>query len=110
MSQTWGGAFVPPRAFQPNLEAAAVEVFKLPQGGFAAGCGAVADRVTEGTIHHGNQKALDDAVKAARWRSAGTTGERAFQLKDFPEVGPLAAVVRALCGLNAVLSEEPAIY
>jgi hypothetical protein len=85
-------------------------VVPLKAGEFTAGCGAIADRVTAGTVHHGNQHALNVAVKAARWRSAGTTGERAFQLKDFPEVGPLAAVVRALCGLTALAAEEPAIY
>ena len=36
------------------------------------------------------------AVKAAAWRNAGTDGSRAFQLKDCPEVGPLAAMARAL--------------
>ena len=31
-------------------------------------------------------------------------------LKDYPQVGPLAAVVRAVCGLAAAVTEEPAIY
>ena len=84
--------------------------FSTGTASLTAGCGMVADRVTAGTIRHGNQAALNEAVKAAKWRSAGTGGERAFQLKDFPEVGPLAAVVRAVCGLAAAVTEEPAIY
>ena len=72
----------------------------MAPGTFAPACGAIADHLNDGTIHHGNQKALNEAVKAARWRSAGATGERAFQLKDCPEVGPLAAVVRAIHGLT----------
>jgi hypothetical protein len=110
LSSEWGGFVVPPKAFAEEIEQAGTMVVPLKAGEFTAGCGAIADRVTAGTVHHGNQHALNVAVKAARWRSAGTTGERAFQLKDFPEVGPLAAVVRALCGLTALAAEEPAIY
>lgn len=110
LTSTWGGVIVPPKAFEDDLEQAGAVIHKLAAGGFTAGCGMVADRVTAGTIRHGNQAALNDAVKAAKWRSAGTGGERAFQLKDFPEVGPLAAVVRAVCGLAAAVTEEPAIY
>ena len=55
------------------------------------------DLMTAGTIRHGNQPALNDAVKAAKWRG-GT--ERSFLLAGCPEVGPLAAVVRALHGLT----------
>jgi hypothetical protein len=40
-------------------------------------------------------------VKVARWRSSGSDGSRAFLLKGCPEVGPLAAAVRALRGLSA---------
>jgi hypothetical protein len=110
MSSAWGGVVVPPKAFEDELEQAGAAVHKLAAGAFTAGCGMVADRVTAGTIHHGNQEALNDAVKVAKWRTAGTGGERAFQLKDYPQVGPLAAVVRAVCGLAAAVTEEPAIY
>jgi hypothetical protein len=110
LTSQWGGVVVPPKAFEDDLEQAGAAIHKLAAGAFTAGCGMVADRVTAGTIRHGNQDNLNAAVKAARWRSAGTGGERAFQLKDFPEVGPLAAVVRAVCGLAAAVTEEPAIY
>jgi hypothetical protein len=44
---------------------------------------------------------LNHAVKAAKWRNAGTGAQRAFQLTDCPEVGPLAAAARALHVLTA---------
>lgn len=69
---------------------------------FAAACGRFADLLTAGTVHHGNQDALNTAVGAAQWRNYGTDGSRAFRLKEAPEVGPLAAVVRALHGLYDV--------
>ena len=100
VTRQWGGPIVPPKAFEDDIERAGGRVLQLGPGGFAAGCGRVADGVDEGWLHHGNQAALNDAVKAAKWRSAGATGERAFKLKDSPEVGPLAAVARAVHGLN----------
>lgn len=100
LTKAWGGLVVPPRAFEEDFETAGIPMDVMGGGEFAAGCGAVLDLVTDGAVHHGNQKALNEAVKAARWRSAGATGERAFQLKDCPEVGPLAAVVRAIHGLT----------
>jgi hypothetical protein len=110
LTSEWGGVVVPPKAFEDDMTLAGAVVHKLGVGGFAAGCGALADLVAAGTIRHGDQAALNEAVKVARWRSAGTSGERAFQLKDFPEVGPLAAVVRAVAGLSSAVLEEPAIY
>lgn len=106
----WGGEVVPPRAFEDDLEAAGVSVCKATGSDFTAACGKVSDLITDGGIHHGNQPALNAAVKAAQWRSAGTDGSRAFKLKDSPDVGPLAAVARALHGVSAMSSPEPAIY
>lgn len=100
LTSDWGGAVVPPRAFEEDIERAGGTVQPMKSGDFTAACGAFADAVSEGRIRHGNQPALNEAVRAARWRSAGSNGERAFQLKDCPEVGPLAAVTRALHGLS----------
>lgn len=97
----WGGSVVPPRAFEDDFDRDGVPTSPMKQGEFSAACGAFADAVTSGRIRHGNQPALNEAVRAAKWRSAGTSGERAFQLKDAPEVGPLAAATRALHGLKA---------
>ena len=99
LQSEWGGA-VATSAFGDELEKAGVQVMDITAAEFAVGCGAVADAITDGTIRHGNQPALNTAVKVARWRSTtAASGERAFQLKDCPEVGPLAAVARAVRGL-----------
>lgn len=101
LTSEWGGNVVPPRAFESSLELANVPVAAMTPSAFAAACGAVLDRITERTIRHSDQRALNEAVKAARWRNTSTAGERAFQLKDCPEIGPLAAMTRALHGLTS---------
>ena len=100
LTSDWGGSVVPPRAFEEEIERAGARVSPMKAGDFTAACGAFADAVNDGRVKHGNQPALNQAVRAARWRSAGSNGERAFQLKDCPEIGPLAAVTRALFGLS----------
>lgn len=101
LSREWRAKVVTPRSFEDELAQAGAQTIPVTSVDFAVASGAFADAVTAGTIHHGNQAALNAAVKAAKWRSAGTGGERAFQLKDMPEVGPLAAAARALYGLAA---------
>lgn len=107
LSDKWTAPVVPPRAFEDDLERANVRTQPMKSGEFATACGSFADALTEGSIHHGNQPALNEAVKSAKWRSAGTSGERAFQLKGCPEVGPLAAAVRAIHGLA---TDRPSVY
>lgn len=97
LARKWRGRVVPPRAFEADLERAGAPV--RPLKAFAAACGAFADAVTAGTVRHGNQPELNLAVKAARKRAVGTTGEWAWELKDCPEVGPLVAATRAVHGL-----------
>lgn len=77
---------------------------------FAAACGRFDDLFRDGQIRHGNQSELNQAVRSARWRRFGTAGERAFQLADSPEVGPLAAVVRALHGLMADAGADEILF
>lgn len=102
LCEQYGAAVVPPRAFEDDLERAGVRVESVKQGEFAAACGAFADAVSGGRVRHGNQPALNEAVRHARWRAAGSSGERAFQLAGAPEVGPLAAATRALHGLTTM--------
>jgi hypothetical protein len=66
---------------------------------FASACGYFEDLFRESAMRHGNQDALNSAVKVARFRRFGSSGERSLQLADAPGVGPLAAVIRALYGL-----------
>lgn len=107
LHRLWGGLVVPPRSLEDELSQAGVLMVKASAADFTAACGSVADEVSARTIRHGNQANLNAAVKVAKWRSAGSMGERAFQLRDFPEVGPLAAVVRAVHGLSGDIEYDP---
>ncbi len=100
LADKWRGPVVPPRAFEDELERAGVRMHTMKSSDFPAACGSLSDSLDAGTVRHGNQSALNESVKAARWRSVGTSGERAWQLKDCPEIGPLAAATRALHGLS----------
>lgn len=91
-----GSSFSCPPEFVDDLARAGVAAVKHTGADFTVASGGFADLLDAGAIHHGNQAALNDAVKAAKWRSAGSQSERAFQLKDIPEVGPLAAAARAV--------------
>lgn len=114
LADRWHGPVVPPRAFEDEIDRAGVQVEPMTSADFTAACGAFADAVAAGEVRHDNHAALNAAVKAARWRSAGTDGARAFQLKDFPQVGPLAAAVRAMHGLSeggpSIYEERGAIF
>lgn len=99
----WGGVFRT-AALGDELEKAGVLYEAMAGTDFAAACGAFEDAINHGTVHHGNQAALNDAVRAARWRPMGVNGERAFVLKDCPEVGPAAAAARALSRVGSAAS------
>lgn len=105
LTREWGGSVVPPRAFEGEIQRAGAAVSPMTPSSLPAACGAFADAVREGRIHHGNQAALNEAVKAAKWRDSGSSGERAFQLKGCPEVGPVIAATRALQALKAPAHE-----
>jgi len=98
-----GGHIVPPKAFEEDLTAAGVPAQGLPPGTWPEVCGDLADAIHAGTLRHGNQPALNEAVRAAEWRSAGGQGERAF--KDAS--GPLGALVRGLWGASQQVTYDP---
>ena len=95
----WGGT-VASSAFGDDFEREGVPFEHVDGTEFAAACGLVEDAIKDSSVRHGNQVALNDGVKAAKWRPQTTSGERAFVLRDAPEVGPVAAVARALWALN----------
>jgi len=95
----WGGT-VASSAFGDDFEREGVPFEPVNGTEFAAACGLVEDAIKDSSVRHGNQSALNDGVKAAKWRPQTTSGERAFVLRDAPEVGPVAAVARALWALN----------
>jgi hypothetical protein len=75
---------------------------------FASACGRFDDLFRAGKVRHGNQPELNDAVRLAQWRPFGASGERTLQLRDAPNVGPLAAAVRAVHGVVALTKPPPA--
>ena len=108
LQDEWGGAFAV-AALGDELERAGVDFVDVNGPDFAAACGDLEDAIIAGSVRHGNQHALNEAVRVAKWRTSLSSGERAFQLKDMPEVGPAAAAVRALWGLENY-APLPAIY
>lgn len=98
LTEKWQGQVTGSKALEDEMPHGFIP---LTSADFTIASGGFADLMEAGTVRHGNQPALNHAVKAAKWRSAGTGGERAFQLRDCPEVGPLAAAARALHVLGA---------
>jgi hypothetical protein len=98
-----GGHVVPPKEFDEDLRAAGVPTQGIPPGAWPEVCGDLADAILAGTLRHGNQPALNEAVRGAMWRSAGGQGERAF--KDAS--GPLGALVRGLWGASQQVTYDP---
>jgi hypothetical protein len=102
LRKTWGARVLlggPALGLERELLDAGVPVEVVSGSEFATACGQLDDRIRAGTVHHGAQSELTDSVGVARWRAVGTAGERAFQLRGVPGVGPAAAVVRALHGV-----------
>lgn len=103
----WGGSVTSSSAFEKELTDAGAALTKATGVDFAASCGSFADHVKAGTVRHGNQPALNDAVDALGWRpSTATTNDRSFILN--PESAAAIAVVRALhCLANYEEEVEP---
>ena len=98
LADRWGGQITGSNSLEDEMPHGFIG---LTSADFTVASGGFADLMEAGTVRHGNQPALNHAVKVAKWRSAGTGGERAFQLRDCPEAGPLAAAARALHVLGA---------
>lgn len=81
------------------LEADLPDARMVSSSDFASACGRFEDLFRDGALRHGNQDALNAAVRVAQFRKFGTAGERSLQLASAPGVGPLAAAIRALHGL-----------
>jgi hypothetical protein len=100
LTKEWRGPVAAPKAFEEDLKTAGVRPEVVTSADFTTASGTVYDTLVARQLRHGNQAALNAAIKAAMWRPAGTDGSRAFQLKNCPEVGPLAAMARALHALK----------
>lgn len=100
LAKLWKGPVMlggPASALEQDLVGVKTQVLTGTE--FAAGCGKVEDLLKDRAVSHGNQPELNDSVRGAKWRSVGTSGERAWQLKGATGIGPLAAATRALYGL-----------
>ncbi len=67
---------------------------------YADACSALDAAVSARSVRHGNQPALNTAVRAARWSTSGDAGQRVLSRKD-PRVSALVAAALALHGLSA---------
>jgi hypothetical protein len=63
---------------------------------------ALSDAVAAGLVRHGNEPALNMAVRAARWRSLGDT--RLLDRKGSVDISPLIACALAAHGLTSTVS------
>lgn len=72
---------------------------ELSPGDLAKAHNALSDAVTAGRVHHGNERALNVAVKGSQWRLAGDT--RVLDRKGQLDISPLAAVALAAYGAAA---------
>lgn len=101
LARDWQAKVVPPpKDFEKELADAGVDLEKMPAEAFPAATGLFLDAFNARELHHGNQPALNAAAKVARLRDAGTQGEKAWLIRDHPEVGPIVAATRALYGLS----------
>jgi hypothetical protein len=97
-----GGRVAAPTALKDDLERAGLPVEEVRSAVWPVACGALVDAATAGTLRHGNQPELNEAVQAVRWGPTTTAGVRGFLLRDSPGAGPLFALVRAAHVLNDV--------
>lgn len=96
----WGGTVAAPTALLEDLTRAGLTVTEVKSSAWPVACANVVDRVTAGTLRHGNQPLLNEAAAAVRWGPTTTAGVRSFQLRDAYGAGPMFALTRALHGLN----------
>lgn len=89
----------PAKALEDDLREAGATVEIVSAEEFAQASAGLEERIRAGGVRHGNQAELNHAALVARQRIFGSMGEWAWQLKDCPGVGPLAAVTRATRGL-----------
>ena len=66
------------------------------------------DAVTAGTVRHGNEPALNVAVRGARWKPYGDT--RTFDRKGSLDISPLDAAALAVHAVRSVSTLPPNIW
>lgn len=66
------------------------------------------DAITAGTVHHGNENALNTAVKGARWRKSGDG--RVLDRKGSLEISPVVAASLAVHGVMTGADTPPNLW
>ncbi len=90
----WGGKVLVDQASRGLIPDAA----ESSQGDQAKAQNALADRVSAGTVRHGNEGALNTSVRLARWKASGDT--RLLDAKGSTDISPLRAAALALHALE----------
>jgi phage terminase large subunit-like protein len=90
----YGGQVIAANKAARGLVPDAVELSEQEQ---AKAHNLLADAVLAGTLRHGNEPAMNTAVRAARWKSSGDT--RVLDQKGSTDISPLTAAAGAMHGL-----------
>jgi len=96
---TWGGRIIAANKAAQGLVAGADEPSESEQ---AKAHNALSDAVLAGAVHHGNEPAMNTAVRAARWKPSGNT--RVLDQKGNTDISPLIAAALAVHGVTTARS------
>lgn len=94
LRRRWGGRVLVDQASRGLVD----DATEVSQADLAKAEAALDDAVTAGTVRHGNQPALNTAVRGARWRRSGDT--RLLDRKGSLEISPVVAAALAVHGLG----------
>lgn len=97
----WGGRLLTDQQSRDLLEDA--EVVPL-----ARAEASLDDAITAGIVHHGNEGALNTAVKGARWRKSGDS--RVLDRKGSLDISPVVAAALAVHGLVTGDDAPPTVW
>lgn len=90
----WGGRVLVDTASRGLVD----EAIEPGQAEQAKAHNALSDAVLAGTLRHGNEPALNTAVRGARWKPSGDT--RVLDRKGNTDISPLAAAALAVHGVT----------
>jgi phage terminase large subunit-like protein len=68
------------------------------------------DAITAGSVHHGNEPALNTAVKGAKWRKSQSGDGRVLDRKGSLEISPVVAAALAVHGVMTGADTPPNLW
>jgi hypothetical protein len=95
LRRAWGGRVI---AANKAAQGLVTDAENLSEADQAKAHNALSDAVLAGTVHHGNEPAMNTAVRAARWKPSGNT--RVLDQKGSTDISPLTAAAGAVHGLT----------